>query len=104
MSSEKEQIKNTINEVQKVVDLFYQQNDIDAFDKFLIVLEDMTNAIDNLATYKNTNPGFAMDDKKIFSILSNAMESLESDDKVLLADILQYDFIEYIESLVEKME
>jgi hypothetical protein len=64
----------------------------------------MTNAIDNLATYKNTNPGFAMDDKKIFSILSNAMEALESDDKVLLADILQYDFIEYIESLVEKME
>ena len=42
--------------------------------------------------------------KKIFSILSNAMEALESDDKVLLADILQYDFIEYIESLVEKME
>lgn len=34
MSSEKEQIKNTINEVQKVVDLFYQQNDKDAFDKF----------------------------------------------------------------------
>ena len=91
MSSEKEQIKNTINEVQEVVDLFYQQNDKDAFDKFLIVLEDMTKAIDNLAIYKNTNPGFVMDDKKIF-------------DKVLLADILQYDFIEYIESLVEKME
>lgn len=104
MSSEKEQIKNTINEVQEVVDLFYQQNDKDAFDKFLIVLEDMTKAIDNLATYKNANPGFAMDDKKIFSILSNAMEALESDDKVLLADILQYDFIEYVESLVEKME
>ena len=64
----------------------------------------MTHAINNLSTYKNTNPGFAMDDKKIFSILSNAMEALESDDKVLLADILQYDFIEYIESLVEKME
>ena len=52
MSSEKEQIKNTINEVQEVVDLFYQQNDKDAFDKFLIVLEDMTKAIDNLAIYK----------------------------------------------------
>ena len=50
------------------------------------------------------NLSFSYDDKKIFSILSNAMEALESDDKVLLADILQYDFIEYIESLVEKME
>ena len=57
-----------------------------------------------LTILQHTNPGFAMDDKKIFSILSNAMEALESDDKVLLADILQYDFIEYIESLVEKME
>lgn len=104
MSSEKEQIKNTINEVQEVVDLFYQQNDKDAFDKFLIVLEDMTKAIDNLAAYKNNNPEFLMDEEKIFSILSNAMEALQSDDKVLLADILQYDFIEYIESLIEEME
>ena len=34
MSSEKEQIKNTINEVQEVVDLFYQQNDKDALINF----------------------------------------------------------------------
>ena len=45
-----------------------------------------------------------MDEGKIFSILSDAMEALQSDDKVLMADILQYDFIEYISDLVENME
>ena len=104
MSKEKEQIKSTINGVQEVVDLFYQQNDKDAFEKFMFVLEDMTKAIDNLAVYKNSNPEFVMDEGKIFSILSDAMEALQSDDKVLMADILQYDFIEYISDLVENME
>ena len=78
--------------------------DKDAFEKFMFVLEDMTKAIDNLAVYKNSNPEFVMDEGKIFSILSDAMEALQSDDKVLMADILQYDFIEYISDLVENME
>lgn len=104
MSKEKEQIKSTIGGVQEVVDLFYQQNDKDALEKFMFVLEDMTKAIDNLAAYKNSNPEFAMDEGKIFSILSDAMEALQSDDKVLMADILQYDFIEYIGDLIEDME
>ena len=70
----------------------------------MIVLEDMTKAIDNLAIYKNTNPGFVMDDKKIFSIFSYVIDDLDSDDMVLLADILQYDFIEYIDCLVDNMD
>ena len=104
VSKEKEQVKKTIDNVQEVVDLFYQQNDKDALEKFMFVLEDMTKAIDNLAAYKNSNPEFVMDEGKIFSILSDAMEALQSDDKVLMADILQYDFIEYIGDLIEDME
>jgi hypothetical protein len=104
MSKEKAQILEAINKVQEVVDLFYQQNDKDALEKFAVTIEDMTKAIDNLATYKAENVQFEMDEMKIFNILNEAMEAFQSDDKVLMADILQYDFIEYISKLAENME
>ena len=104
MTDRKEQIQNTIDKVQEVVDLFYQQNDKDALGKFVVTLEDMTSAIDNLAAYKAENPGFEMDEKKICNILNDAMGALQSDDKVLMDDILQYDFVEYISGLIENME
>ena len=44
MTDRKEQIQNTIDKVQEVVDLFYQQNDKDALGKFVVTLEDMTSA------------------------------------------------------------
>ena len=104
MTDRKEQIQNTIDKVQEVVDLFYQQNDKDALEKFVVTLEDMTSAIDNLAAYKTENPGFEMDEKKICNILNDEMGALQSDDKVLMADILQSDFAEYIGGLIENME
>lgn len=104
MNEIKKQIKNTIDKVQEVVDLFYQQNDKDALEKFTVTLEDMTIAIDNLAAYKTEHPDFEMDEGKICNILNEAMGAFQSDDKVLMADILQYDFVEYINDLLDKME
>ena len=104
MTEKKEQIKNTIDKVQEIVDLFYQQNDKDALEKLAVTLEDMTITIDNLMAYKTENPDFEIDEHKICSILNDAMGALQSDDKVLMADILQYDFIEYIIELVENMD
>ncbi len=104
MTEKKEQIKNTIDKVQEIVDLFYQQNDKDALEKLAVTLEDMTITIDNLMAYKTENPDFEIDEQKICSILNDAMGALQSDDKVLMADILQYDFIEYISELVENMD
>lgn len=103
MNKEKEQIENTLVKVQEVVELFYQQSDKEAFEMFTGVLENMATAIDNLAIYKSENPGFEMDEQKIAEILKDAMDALQSEDKVLMADILQYDFIEYINELMDKM-
>ena len=104
MSEEKEQILETVNKIQEVVDLFYQQNDKEALEKFAVTIEDMIKAIDNLAAYKAENAQFEMDEVKIFNMLNEAMEAFQSDDKVLMADILQYDFIECISELAENVE
>ncbi len=104
MSEQKELVIKTIEDVKDTVDLFYQQKDTEAFSKFIVVLEEMTNAIDTLFAYKGEHSGFEMDEKKVCDILKDAMEALQNSDSVLLADILQYDFVEYIEEIIENME
>ncbi len=104
MSDQKELVIKTIDDVRDTVDLFYQQKDSEAFSKFIVVLEEMTDTIDVLFAYKNEYDEFEMDEKKVCDILKDAMEALQNSDSVLLADILQYDFVEYIEEIVENME
>ncbi len=104
MSEQKELVIKTIDNVRDTVDLFYQQKDSEAFSKFIVVLEEMTNAIDTLFVYKSNHDGFELNENKICDILKDAMEALQNADSVLLADILQYDFVEYIEEIIENME
>lgn len=104
MSEQKELVIKTIDDVRDTVDLFYQQKDSEAFSKFIVVLEEMADTIDVLFAYKNEHDEFEMDEKKVCDILKDAMEALQNSDSVLLADILQYDFVEYIEEVIENME
>ena len=41
---------------------------------------------------------------KIYSTLKQAMEALEAGDKVLVADIFQYELIEYLNELSSTMQ
>lgn len=104
MSEQKELVLKTIEDVKDTVDLFYQQKDAEAFGKFITVLEEMAEAIDALFIYKTEHEGFEMDEAKVCDILKDAMGALQNTDSVLLADILQYDFVEYIEEIVDNME
>ena len=104
MTEQKKIVQKTLEDVRETVDLFYQQKDAEAFEKFIITLEEMTNAIDVLHTYKSNHDNFKMDENKVCDILKDAMEALQNSDSVLLADILQYDFVEYIEEIIDNME
>lgn len=103
MSAQKEIIVNTINDLQETVDLFYQQKKNQALKKLDTVLGELVTSIDTLFAYKAANPDFALDDGKLTTSLTEAMGALQAGDHVLLADILQYDFLEYLQELVEQM-
>lgn len=104
MSTEKTQIIEMIDKLQNVVDLFYQQNDNEAFTEFELLIDNIENSINILQEYANQYLGFEVDEEKIYNILNEAMVALEEGDKVLMADILQYEFIEYIKELLVKMQ
>ena len=104
MSKEKKQVIKMTDDLQEVLDLFYQQNDHEAFAKFEGILEEIAKTIDNLAEYKKKHLEFEMDEKKIYNIFDEAMQALQVKDNVLMSDIFQYDFIEYINELLDEME
>lgn len=104
MSEEKQKVVSTTDEIQEVIELFYEQNDKEAFEKFNFAIGNIMSMVDILHDYKNTNMDFEFDEIKVCNILKEAMDALQSDDKVLLADILQYDFVEYMNDLAEQMD
>lgn len=104
MSEKKEQIINTIDELQKIVDLFYQQKNQEAFEKMDNALKDLENSINIIAMYQEEHADLVMDENKIYNTLKDAMDALEKGDVVLLADIFQYEFIEYLSGLSLNME
>ena len=104
MGAEKDLVKNTLEELKENVDLFYQQKTGEALKGFDSVLGKVLHLVDTLFSYKEEHDDFALDEDKIKETLTEAMNALEEKDMILLADIIQYDFVEYLEGLVEDME
>lgn len=103
MNDIRKNIENTINKLQEAIELFYQQNDGKAFSKFEISIANIDVLIENIGKYEIENDISIMDKDRIVNILTEAMEALEIKDNVLMADILQYDFIEYLNEILEKL-
>lgn len=104
MSQQKELVKKSIKDVEEVIELFYQQKLQEALNKFESVLGEMMTAIDAFFTYKAENKEFELDEIKLTNTLKDAMGALEEGDMVLLADILQYDYLEYMQKLLDNMQ
>lgn len=103
MSQEKELIIETIDDIRGTVELFYQQKQKEALGRLEATIGKITIAVDTLFAYKGANDGFEMDEEKLRDSLKECMGALEESDFILMADILQYDFAEYMEKLTEQM-
>lgn len=104
MSKEKEFVKSVLEEVKGNIELFYQQKTGEALQQFGTVLTKVMNMVDTLFQYKEGHDGFLFDEEKVKTSLTEALTALEEKDMILFADIIQYDFVEYIEDLVQSME
>lgn len=103
MNQQKDIVEKSIKETEEVIELFYQQKLQEALAKFEFVIGGMMTAIDTLFTYRAENKDFELDEIKITNTLKEAMGALQDGDMVLLADILQYDYLEYMKTLLESM-
>ena len=103
MNKEKEVMKNEMEEIKEDIDIFYQQRTGEGLKKFDCVLDKVSNIVNCLFGYKEKHEEFSLNEERMKESLTEAMNALEERDFILLADILQYDFIEYVEELIEEM-
>lgn len=104
MSEEKKYMIDTLKEVQDNMELFYQQKKLEALNQFQVMLNKILKMVDILFTYRDENDSFSFDEKKIQESLTLSMQALEEGDLILVADTMQYEFVEYVNQLVDLME
>ncbi len=101
MAQELQIVNDTVKMIQETTELFYQQKQEAAFQKMGNVLTQILAAVDTLHQYAEQKEDFSFDEARVASSLTEAMEAMEAGDTVLLADILQYDFAEYLQEVAE---
>lgn len=101
---DKNKMSDMLSDIQEKVELFYQQKTGEALQQFDGVLQNMLALIDGIFAYKQEHQDFELDENKLQGMLTEAMQALQDRDMILLADIIQYDFIEYTQKLLEAMD
>lgn len=104
MSQEKELVGKTLEQIEQNMELFYQQKTSEALGEFQQVLTELIKMVDTLFEYCDNHDGFSLDEEKVKNALTEAMNALEEGDLILLADVIQYEFVEYVKELLNMME
>lgn len=103
MGMEKDIINKTVTAVKTTTELFYQQKNAEGYASMEQCIASIMEMVNVLHAYKETNPEFPFDEERIVASLTEAMQAMEAQDLVLLADILEYDFVEYLTELAESL-
>lgn len=104
MGQEKEIVENAIQIIRETTELFYQQKVKEAYNKMQETIDHMVKAVDILHGYKSEHEAFGLEEERLVTSLTDAMNAMQEGDTVLLADILEYDFVEYLQELTEQMD
>lgn len=104
MSNEKDLLINTLNLIHNNTELFYQQKKSEGYAMMQQTVEKITEIVNVLHNYKEVHQELPYDEVQVLSSLSEVVEAMENKDTVLLSDILEYDFVEYLQGVADAME
>lgn len=98
MKDFKYEIECAIQEITTNVELLYQQKKPDAMEKFNVVLTDMQNIIEILLQAQLG--AIKIDESLIQDLFYQIISAMEEKDYVLVADLILYEFIAYINEVI----
>ncbi len=103
MEDLKQAIEMLSESIQKTTELFYTQREAEGYQAFGILLEPMATLIDRLFREQAASGKPEFEQAEIARLLNEAMNAMEARDSVLLADILQYDFLDQLEQIAAQL-
>ena len=104
MELKKEQLNLVIQKISDVSELLYQQKIMDAMEQLNDLLGEISVVLDGLCRYGVKHEGFEFDQNRVMGSLQEAIQMMETKDYVMLADIFQYDLVEYLRELMDGIE
>jgi hypothetical protein len=94
MEDLKVRVKDVIEGIELVCNDLYKQEQRKAYDKLNMVLGDLTEVVNEIGLVE----GFNLD--KLMSNLAQALKAMEELDYILLSDILKYEIIEQLSTIL----
>lgn len=99
----KQEIQLLSDAIQKTTELFYTQREAEAYQAFGIILTPMANLWNSLFILQRAEGKPEFDEQEIVRLLSEAVKAMEERDGILLADILQYDFLDQMDQIAKQL-
>lgn len=97
----KQDVRQLSGEIQKTTELFYMQRETEGYQAFGMVLPLMAGLLDSLFTIQAAEGKPEFNKQEFVRLMTEAVGAMEAKDGILLADILQYDFLDQLD-LIEK--
>lgn len=89
MNTQKKEILEVVDSIEKATELFYQQKNKKGYIKFEETLNLLSSILNSVINEKHIDLMVVIDE--LNTKLAEAMEALEEGDTILLADILKYE-------------
>ena len=100
MNEEKEKFVRALKAIDTTTELFYQQKVKEGYGCFEEIIVCVTELIYYMTNQNGKEYNVDINEHELKNILLNAMQSMEVNDTILLADILQYELKEEIQRLM----
>lgn len=99
MGNLKEAITMLADGIARTTELFYTQKEAEGYMSFGELLAPLSGIMDQLFLLQSTTGKPEFEQQELLRIFSEAMQAMEARDAILLADILQYDFLDKLEEI-----
>lgn len=100
----KKNVMDVIIKIEEITDLLYKQEKRLAYSKLNNAIADLSSLIDQLFQLSSQNELINFDIHSMVSKLGEALQAMQDEDNVLLADILQYEIKEQLQEICNNME
>ena len=99
----KQALEQLTTAIQTTTELFYTQHEAEGYQAFGMLLGPMSTVLDKLFAAHGAGV-IELDEQELLRLLTEAMNAMEQRDGVLLADILQYDFLDQMEQMKNQLD
>lgn len=104
MIKNKKELLESMGEISQCAELLYQQKIPEAMKQFERVMATMQEIVESFFSYRAKSADFSFDEDKMKKIFEEIVSAMEERDYTLLADIIQYEFVEYVQELSDELQ